>query len=133
MGSPTVLFVGFKYLYRPQRSWGKVIFSEACVNNSVHRGGGGSAWLLPGGVHGCSQGKGGMRGCSGGGGLHGCSQGGVRGSCGGGAWLLPGGRGRGCAWDTTRYGDTIDERAVRTLLECILVQLITHKARVLNT
>ena len=26
--------------YRPQRSWGKVIFSEACVKNSVHRGGG---------------------------------------------------------------------------------------------
>ena len=22
--------------YRPQRSWGKVIFSEACVKNSVH-------------------------------------------------------------------------------------------------
>ena len=30
------------YLYRPQRSWAKVIFSEACVKNSVHRGGGGS-------------------------------------------------------------------------------------------
>ena len=25
-------------IYRPQRSWGKVIFSEACVKNSVHRG-----------------------------------------------------------------------------------------------
>ena len=25
--------------YRPQRSWAKVIFSEACVKNSVHRGG----------------------------------------------------------------------------------------------
>ena len=24
--------------YHPQRSWGKVIFSEACVKNSVHRG-----------------------------------------------------------------------------------------------
>ena len=33
------------YCYRPQRSWGKVIFSEACVNNSVHRGG---VWLLRG-------------------------------------------------------------------------------------
>ena len=31
-------------------------------------------------------------------------------------WLLPGG-----AWDTTRYGDTINEPAVRILLECILV------------
>ena len=39
--------------YRPQRSWGKVIFSEACVKNSVHGGhvwqgggmrGGGHAW-----------------------------------------------------------------------------------------
>ena len=28
-----------KHYYRPQRSWGKVIFSEACVKNSVHRGG----------------------------------------------------------------------------------------------
>ena len=35
---------------RPQRSWGKVIFSEACVNNSVHRGG--HAWLHWGGMHG---------------------------------------------------------------------------------
>ena len=24
--------------YRPQRSYGKVIFSQACVKNSVHRG-----------------------------------------------------------------------------------------------
>ena len=30
--------------YRPQRSWAKVIFSQACVKNSVHRGGG---WLPP--------------------------------------------------------------------------------------
>ena len=27
-----------RYFYRPQRSWGKVIFSEACVKNSVHGG-----------------------------------------------------------------------------------------------
>ena len=26
-----------RHFYRPQRSWGKVIFSEACVKNSVHR------------------------------------------------------------------------------------------------
>ena len=26
------------YFYRPQRSWGKVIFSEACVKNPVHGG-----------------------------------------------------------------------------------------------
>ena len=25
-------------IYRPQRSWAKVIFSQACVKNSVHRG-----------------------------------------------------------------------------------------------
>ena len=29
----------FLYFYRPQRSWGKVIFSEACVKNSVNGGG----------------------------------------------------------------------------------------------
>ena len=45
---------------------------------------------------------------------------------GGHAWLLPRGGVHGCsrgerAWDTTRYGDTINERAVRILLECILV------------
>ena len=28
------------HFYCPQRSWGKVIFSEACVKNSVHKGGG---------------------------------------------------------------------------------------------
>ena len=38
---------------------------------------------------------------------------------GGHAWLLQG----GCAWDSTRYGDTVNERAVRILLECILVYL----------
>ena len=34
--------------YYPQRSWGKVIFSEACVKNSVHRGG---SLLLHAGIH----------------------------------------------------------------------------------
>ena len=38
-----------KYFYRPQRSWGKVIFSEACVNNSVHGGGGACVVLFSGG------------------------------------------------------------------------------------
>ena len=81
---------------------------------------GGHVWLLWGGMHGCSVGhawllQGGVHGCSWGacmvalGGMHGCS--------GGHAWLLPGGG----AWDTMRYGDTINERAVRILLECILV------------
>ena len=44
--------------YRPQRSWAKVIFSEACVKNSVHReggvcskfSGGRGGWLGGGGV-----------------------------------------------------------------------------------
>ena len=51
------------------------------------------------------------------------------------AWLLPGGeacmvapRGHawllgGHAWDKTRYGDTVNELAVRILLECILVKV----------
>ena len=33
--------------YRPQRSWAKVIFSQACVKNFVH--GGGGVYLVPGG------------------------------------------------------------------------------------
>ena len=35
-------------------------------------------------------------------------------------WLLLGGH----AWDMTRYGDTINERVVRILLECILVSCV---------
>ena len=99
---------------------------------------GGHAWLLPGGVHGCSGGC--VCGCSWGvcmvapeghawllpGGMHGCSQGACvvapRGACvvapGGRAWLLPGG---GHAWDTMTHRDTVNERAVCILLECILV------------
>ena len=30
--------LAIKIYYRPQRSWSKVIFSEVCVKNSVHRG-----------------------------------------------------------------------------------------------
>ena len=59
---------------------------------------GGHVWLLWGGMHGCSRGA-----------MHGCS-----GGC---AWLLGGGH----ASDMTRYGDAINDRAVRILLECILV------------
>ena len=83
--------------------------------------GGGHAWLLWGGMCGCSGGA--------------CVV--AQGACvvapggevcvvalGGHAWLLQGGM-HGCsgghAWDTTRYGDTVSERAVRILLECILV------------
>ena len=90
----------------------------------------GAAWLLGGswgGMRGCS--RGGMHGCSQGG-MHGCSQGGC-------AWLLPRGGMHGCsggvcgccwghAFDTMRYRDTISERAVRILLECILVLHCVH-------
>ena len=80
------------------------------------------------------------------GGMRGCSRGHVwllPGGCvvalGGNAWLLPGGHAwllwgvcmvapggvHGClgghAWDMTRYGDMVNERAVHILLECILV------------
>ena len=53
------------------------------------------------------------------------------------AWLLPGGM-HGCspgepAWNTMRYGDTINERAVRILLECILVFIITSNKRLMLT
>ena len=85
---------------------------------SVHRGGvhgcsGGHAWLLQGGsVHGCSQG-----------GMHGCSWGACvvapGGACmvtlGGTCMVDPGGR----AWFF--WWDTVNERAIRILLECILV------------
>ena len=43
----SIFKITFTY-YRPQRSWGKVIFLEVCVKNSVHRGRGcmarGHAW-----------------------------------------------------------------------------------------
>ena len=79
--------------YRPQRSWGKVIFSEACVNNSFHSGGRpwlhghawlnwggwGCAWLHWGNMCGCTRGhawlhQGGMCGCTRGG-MHSCTGG----------------------------------------------------------
>ena len=53
-----LLTVNFENCYRPQRSWGKVIFSEACVKNSVHRGRpqahtqGGGCWVWLGGSKG---------------------------------------------------------------------------------
>ena len=64
------------------------------------------------------------------GGVHGCSGGGH-------VWLLPGGgmhgcsRGGGRAWDT-RYGDTINERAVRILLECILFLCFIFQVKTLS-
>ena len=73
--------------------------------------GGGHVWLLPGGLCMVAGGHawllGGGHGCLGG--MCGCSGGGMR-DCSG-----------GHGWDTMRYGDTVNERAVRILLECILV------------
>ena len=66
--------------------WGGIVAPGGCVVAP----GGQCAWLLWGGMRGCSRG-----------GMHGCS--------------------RGHVWDTTRYRDTVNERAVRILLECILV------------
>ena len=100
----------------------------ACV--VVWGGGGGSACVvarghvwLPGGMHGCRglYGCGGVHGCWGacmvaGGGMHGC-----QGACVvGGACLVVGGM-CGC-WGVHRIRqDTVNERAVRILLECMLV------------
>ena len=72
------------------------------------------AWLLLGGMRGCS--RGGMHGCSQGG-MHGCSGGVCVVAPGGHAWLLPGGV-------CVRYRDTVNELAVRILLECILVKSV---------
>ena len=46
-----LLVISFGHFYCPQRSWGEVVFSEACVKNSVHGGGA----CMAGGVHwGCA-------------------------------------------------------------------------------
>ena len=104
---------------------------------------GGHAWLLLGGVCGCSRGacvvalegacivaaggcvwllQGGMCGCCGGsmhsccwGGMCGCSRRACMFALGGGACVV--------VWDMMRYRDTINEQTVRILLECILVGL----------
>ena len=109
--------------YRPQRSWGKVIFSEAWVKNSVHGGGGmhGRGVCMAGGA--CMVGvcmSGGVRGR---GHVHGrgpCVVGGMHGRgghvcqggmCGrGGHSCVAGGHAWQILWDTV-------------LLECILVQV----------
>ena len=67
-------------IYRPQRSWGKVIFSQVCVKNSVHMEGG----CPPGSRHPPEQ---------------------------------------------CMLGDTGNRRAVRILLECILVYLINNNSK----
>ena len=73
-----IISLNSRDIYRPQRSWGKVIFSETCVKNSFHSGGvhgRGHAWQA-GGVRGGGGGyawHGGMRGrgAHGGGDVHG--------------------------------------------------------------
>ena len=93
--------------YRPQRSYGKVIFCP--------RGGGGEGACIVEGMRG-------MGGVHGGGG----------GMCGRGACMAGGGavHGRGCVWQGGMCGmhtphqilrDTVNEQAVCILLECILV------------
>ena len=57
---------------------------------------------------------------------HGCSGGACVVALGGGVCVVAPrgdvhGCSGGCAWDMMRYGDTINEQAVRILLECILV------------
>ena len=115
---------------------------HGCSGGHVHgcSWGVGHVWVAQGGMHGCSRGHVWL--------LWGACVVAAGGACmvspGGHAWLLPGGgacvvapgggacmvapRGgvHGCsqggrAWDTTSYGDTINEWAVRILLECILV------------
>ena len=101
--------------------WGKVIFLHKFV---ILITGGGHAWLLCGGMHGCWGGmhgcSRGMRGCSGGacvvapGGMH---------SCLGGACVVALGV---CVWDTMTHRDAVNEQAVHILLECILVTPVCH-------
>ena len=121
--------------YRPQRSWGKVIVSEACVKNSVHRGGmrgwhawqwgmhgGGHTWqgAMCGGLHEWGHAWWGhvwwghawqgvcMTGSCVAEGMHGSRHMHGMGVC------MAGGH----AWQILR--DTVNERAVRIPLECIL-------------
>ena len=135
---------GMLSCYRPQRSWDKVIFSEACVNNSVHRGGmrgcswgvcmvapGGAQWVgggRQGGQGACMVALGGVCGCSWGG-VHGSSRGACMVALGGGVCMVAA---RGHAWEMMRYGDTINEWVVRILLECILVYKLFLKSNVIN-
>ena len=105
------------------------IFTPVC--HSVH--GGGRAWLLRrGDMHGCS---GGVCMVAPGGHMCGCSRGACMAAPGGRAWLLGGPcmvlfggcawfYSGGCAWFFQFFRiqwDTVNERVVRILLECILV------------
>ena len=135
-------------IYRPLTKLREgYVFTGVC--DSVHRGGvhvwllWGHTWLL-GGMCGCSREGawlllGGMFGCcqkacvvAPGGGYVWLLWGSMCGCFGGHVWLLLEGYVvaprrhawllLGGAWDMTRYGDTINKRAVCILLECILVK-----------
>ena len=73
--------------YRPQRSWGKVIFSQASVILSTGRGACGGVCVVAGGMHGCQGVRGGVRG---------------GGGC---AWWGHASLLAGRVWDMTRYGE----------------------------
>ena len=89
---------GMHSFYHPQTKFAKVMFLQV----SVHRG---DVWHVAGGMHGRGVGVGGMHGrvvyMGGGGGMHGRE---------------------GCMPQQT-LRDTVNERAVRILLECILVAI----------
>ena len=124
--------------YRPQRSWGKVIFSQTSV---ILRGRGGAwpgghVWRgdMQGGMHArgvCMVGGHAWQG----GGMHG-----REGACMAGGHVWQGGMRGGCAWQGVcmagvacmtcmppgmilRLRHTVNERTVHILLECILVHI----------
>ena len=99
-------FQRMTHIYRPQ-PWGKVIFSEACVKNSVHSGGMRGGGGVAGGMH--DRREHAWQGA--------CMVGGVHGRR---ACVAGGMHGGGCAWQI--LWDTVNEWAVRILLECILVK-----------
>ena len=103
-----------RFVTAPQQSCGKVIFSQTCVKNSVHREdmhGRGCAWqgaCMVGAM--CGRGE--------------CMAGGMcgRGVCVAGGCVQGGMCGRGRAWQGACVtGKRQLQRAVRILLECILV------------
>ena len=142
-----ILFTGGACVVAP---WGRGawLFQGGCMvapgGHAWLLRGGGHAWLLQGGGHAWSVPglQGGMYGCSGGPcvvALEGCMvalgvacmvalagawllRGGMCGCSGGACVVAPGGW---RAWDMTRYGDTINERAVSILLECVLLVIFS--------
>ena len=96
-----------------------MVAGGACV---VAPGGGGwHAWLLWGGVCGCSQG-----------GMCGCSRGACMVAPGGACMVAPRGGMRGCSQGGCAWffrWEKVNERAVRILLECILVSQWDYKLK----